>query len=344
MRYCIITFLLSIILCVTPAYSEVPSVPGEITTFLTSPDRQRVVLEVTSRKGESWQYSLVLYNVVTEKIIASFDAEFYRPGPWSPDSRFVAINAEDGMLLIVNRDGEVRKIKLRRDCGDLLWNPQQRDHILYKGPFDSDFVTDLSLRDGTEKVILSRPHIVSIYEAGKKMYFVECVDSPDSNHWISLQAFEIGTGRLVFELPLYNHGFDVYYLQLSPTGAHFFFNGTLSSGTLNVVGRRDDAPIIFRRYYRAVLFQRAIEDSYQILWPQQIKSPDNEAIVQPHDEPSYFLDLESGSRRKVTEEPYSLSDGWLFISPEGLKRIKYTGETILLIKHTSVPQQDPGAR
>ncbi|MGV8125284.1 MAG: hypothetical protein AB2L14_36510 [Candidatus Xenobiia bacterium LiM19] len=311
------------------------SLDGEITSFSSSPDGSQVALVVMKKKGDIYASSLVLYNAGTGRITCTVSGVFYQPGVWSPDSRWLALTEEQNVIVCVDRKGTVKRLRPRIECGRLMWDPESRNSILYCGPWNSKVINSISVADGKETTVRKGREISGLYTLKGKAYYAEVVEMPGTSFRKGMQCRELRSGKKSILLPLYGRGFDFCSLTISPDGVYYFFSGTLSSGTVNVLARVEDAALICRKPYLSILYQRAFEDDYSIIWPRN-RNPagyEEEAVIQPHSEPGYFLDLQSGSRRKITEESYSLSDGLFFISPGGLKKIRESGETVLLIGH-----------
>ncbi len=313
----------------------ITAVDGEITSFSASPDGSRIALVVMRKREDVYDTSLVLYDAGTERSVCTVPGDFYQPGTWSADSRWLALIEERHTIVCVDRKGTVRKFMTGIECGKLLWDIESPSTLLYCGPWDSKVVNSLSIDDGKENTVARGREIVGLYAMKGKAYYADVVAMPGTCYKEGLQTCELRSGKKSLFIPLFGRGYDVCSLTLSPDGRYYFFTGTLSAGSLNVLARVEDASLICKKPYIAILYQRAVEDDYCILWPRN-RNPtgyENEAVIQPHSEPSYFLDLGSGSRRRIAWESYSLSDGFFFICPEGLKMFKDSGETVLLIGH-----------
>jgi len=311
------------------------SLDGEITSFSSSPDGSQVALVVMKKNGDIYDSSLVLYNVCTDRITCTVSGDFYQPGIWSPDSLWLSLTEGRNVIVCVDRKGTVKRLKSKIKCGRQIWDPESKGSILYCGLWNSKVINSISVADGKETTVRKGREISGLYALKGKAYYAEVVDMPGTCFRKGLQCRELRSGKKSILLPLYGRDFDICSLTISPDGVYYFFSGTLSSGSLNVLARVEDAALICRKPYLSILYQRAFEDDYSIIWPRN-RNPagyEEEAIIQPHSEPGYFLDLQSGSRRKITEESYSLSDGLFFISPDGLKKIMQSGETVLLIGH-----------
>ncbi|MHC9545052.1 MAG: hypothetical protein AB9903_36520 [Vulcanimicrobiota bacterium] len=311
------------------------TVDGEISSFSTSPDGSRVALIVTRKREDVYDTWLVLYDAGNERSVCTVPGDFYQPGTWSADSRWLALIEERHTIVCVDRKGTIKKFKPKAECGTLLWDPESRDTLLYCGPWDSKAVNSLSMDNGKERTVARGREIIGLYAMKGKAYYADVIAMPGTCYKEGLQTCELKSGKKSLLIPLYGRGYDVCSLTLSPDGRYYFFNGTLSAGSLNVLARVEDAPLICRKPYISILYQRAVEDDYCILWPRtrNLTGYEDDAVIQPHSEPSYFLDLASGSRRSIAWESYSLSDGLFFISPEGFKMLNESGETVLLIGH-----------
>jgi hypothetical protein len=336
--FCVSIILLFLVITSAGGRASEPvpiCVDGEITSFSASPDGSQVALIVMKKKDDIYDTSLSLYNAGTGKVTCTVSGNFYQPGVWSADSRWLALTEERNIIVFIDRKGAVKKLKPKMECGMLLWDPESKGSILYCGPWDSKAVNSISLIDGKEKTVRKGREITGLYALRGKAYYAEVVDMPGTCYKVGVQCRELRSGKKSFFVPLYGRGYDVCSLTVSPDGAYYFFSGTLSAGSLNVLARMEDAPLICRKPYMSVLYQYAFEDTYCIIWPRN-RNPagyDEYAVIQPNSEPCYFLDLESGSRRKITEESYTWSDGLFFISPRGLNMFRQSGETVLLIGH-----------
>jgi hypothetical protein len=315
------------------------TVSGEIESFCTSPDGKLVALSVAHNQGDASKESLMLYQRSTGNFIATLDNYSFRAGCWSPDSQWLAFSGESTELIFLSTKGEVRHFKTTIDWSRLIWDPASRETVIYMQPYGTDEVFSLSLRDGREKVILRKKGVVSLYVSEGKVFFVNEIPFPGKPFQEDLEARELTSRKRVLYLPLYRNMFDTRGLEISPDGQYFFFGATSSASTLHVVARVADAPVVFDKPYISIFYQYGIEEGYGIIWPRHEAGREysNAAILEPGNEPSYYLDLDSGNRRKMAFEPYTRSDGRLFLTPEGLKELMPTSEMRLLIRHSPLP-------
>ena len=304
-------------------------VNGEITSFSSSPGGHLLALKVMKEDGDIFVTSIVIYNTAINKFVCNVFGDFYEPGIWSRDGYRLAVIEERHSIICIDRNGKTKSFRTKNECGRILWDPENNNSILYCGPWNSKTVSLLSLNDGSERVVARGHDISGLYAMKGKAYYADIVAMPGTCYKVGMQTYEVKSGKKSILIPLYGNIFDTCSISLSPDGRYFFFTCTISSATLNIVALVKDAGLLCKKPYISALYQQAFEDDYKLLWPHL----EYEAVVQPQSEPGYFLNLKSGSRRKIVSEAYTFSDGTFFVSPEGLKRINDDGGTSLLIGH-----------
>ncbi|MDQ7824339.1 MAG: hypothetical protein RDV48_16170 [Candidatus Eremiobacteraeota bacterium] len=315
-----------------------PVLQGEISGFVQNEKNKVIAVTADQRAGDMRRTALIFFDWGALRIMSSttVDCSLHNLS-WSPDgSTLAAIGEKQGIMLFTAK-GECRRLSTLLPVRQFRWSTKKPSTIYYITNEKSDRVMELSTATGKERQIRKADDLISIFEVKGSMWYARRVrtDKPQ-DFYGDVEACDIATGSRRFFLPFYGRAWDYRYLEVSPCGKYFFFSGMASAGTLNVVARREDAPLIFKKPYLSIMFQYGFEDLYSILWPgiDRVRSQyhEDDAVVQPGDEPSFFLDLSSGSRGKIAEIPYSKSDGVFLLTSEGLVMKEPSNETKLILR------------
>jgi hypothetical protein len=262
---------------------EAPSAEGKIIALYPAPDNSCVALLLEKRREENL-LSLMLFDPDKRRIIAETPAYRDLGGNkrklyWSNDSHRVAASAENGKLVLLNKNGELRTLQEGDDeILDLRWRGDKPNCLVLMGnpsnPLSSGstYLKEIDARTGAERKLPLPCPPESLYIVQGKPW-IGYLDKKKA----AVGVAQVDPWRREFEVPLTNSGGDFYNcaawdfgrLEVSPDKKYFHLILYYSAGIRDIIARVPDAGKVCREPWRAILWQDGISSSIEVDWLRQ---------------------------------------------------------------------------